>query len=40
MTRYKDFDKLKELTTLKESERGFNKFIQTGQLDTHSSLRI
>jgi len=32
MTRYKDFDALIALTKLTKSERGYSKFIQTGQL--------
>lgn len=32
MTRYTDFDKLEELTKLTKTERGYSKFIQTGQL--------
>ena len=35
MTRYSDFEKLKDLTTITKTERGFSKFIQTGQLDFH-----
>lgn len=32
MTRYADFDKLKELTKLNKTDRGYAKFIQTGNL--------
>jgi hypothetical protein len=32
MTRYADFDKLRELTKLTKTGDGYSKFIQTGQL--------
>lgn len=35
MTRYKEFDQLKDLMKLKETEKGYTKFIQTGLLGIH-----
>ena len=32
MTRYSGFDQLKELTKLTKTDRGYSKFIQTGNL--------
>lgn len=32
MTRYSDFEKLKQLTALMRTHRGYSKFIQTGDL--------
>lgn len=33
MTRYADFEKLKDLTKLTKTDRGYSKFIQTGDLE-------
>lgn len=33
MTRYKEFDELKELTKLTKTERGYSKFIQKGDIE-------
>lgn len=35
MTRYSDFEKLKQLTALTKTHRGYSKFIQTGDLGLH-----